>query len=71
MAAALADIKQGKKIRRLPRGGQHGRRPALKLRNLCRHVVVGGVLQSGIKVARSLQIKKLSHILAGGVFESG
>ena len=33
--------------------------------------IAGGILQTGIEISRSLQIKQLAHILAGGVLEGG
>lgn len=66
-----AAYEQREEIRRLARRGQHGRRAAFQRGDLGCHMVVGGVLQAGIKIPGSLQIKQLAHIFAGGVLECG
>ena len=71
MAAGLADVEQRKEVRRLARRGQHGSRTALKLGNLCGDVVVRGVLQARVEVARRLEVKELAHVLARVVLERG
>ncbi len=70
MAAALTDIEDGKKIRRLARGSQHARASAFHGRDLGCHMVTGRILQTGIEIAGCLQVKQLSHILTGIIFKS-
>ena len=53
----------------LTRRGQHSGSTALKLADLRGNEVIRRVLESGIKIAGSLKIKELSHILARRVFE--
>ena len=71
VASRLADIEQREEVRRLPGGGQHRRRAAFQRRDLCRHIVVGGILQSCIEISGSFQVEQFSHILAGIIFERG
>ena len=71
VATGLADVEQRKEVRRLARRGQHGGRTALELGDLCGNVVVRGVLQARVEVARCLEVKELAHILARVVLERG
>ena len=64
MAACLADVEQGKEVCCLTGGSEHCCSAALQLRNFCRYVVAGRVLQTGVKIACSLQVEKLAHRLA-------
>ena len=67
--ACVCDVENGKEVCRLTRGGQHCRRTTLQLADAGRNGVAGGVLKSGVEVARCLKVEELSHILAGGIFE--
>ena len=69
VVAAVRDIKDREKVRRLAGGGQHAGRAALKSRDLRGDEVVGRVLEAGVEVAAGLEVKKLRHVLAGVVFE--
>ena len=71
VAAGLADVEQREEVGRLARRGQHSRRTTLKLGNLCGDVVVRGVLQARVEVARRLEVKELAHVLARVVLERG
>ena len=68
---AGGDVEHRVEIGCLAGGGQHGRRAALQLRDLLRHVVAGGVLEAAVEIALGLQIEELRHIGAGVVFEGG
>ena len=69
MVAALTDIEESQKISCLTGRGKHGCRAALHGCDLGCHMVIGGVLESGIEISGSLQIKEFSHVLAGIIFE--
>ena len=71
MIPRLADIEHGIKGRRLAGRGQHRRCTAFQLTDLCRHVIAGGVLQSGIEIAGCFQIEQLSHLLTGIILKCG
>jgi hypothetical protein len=71
VVTAGCDIKYGKEVCRLTRGGQHSGRAALKSSDACGNGVAGGILETGVEVARCLKVKELAHILAGGIFEGG
>ena len=71
MFPAGDNVKDGVKGSRLTGGGQHGRGSPLQGADLGRHVVIRGVLEAGVEVAVGLQVKELTHVLAGGVFERG
>ena len=67
--AAVANVEQCIEIGCLAAACQHGRRAALQRTDLGRHHIVGGVLQTGVKIAAGLQVKQLGHILAGIIFK--
>ena len=69
MVACLADVEQGEEVGRLAAGRQHGGSAALQLTDLLCDDIAGGVLQAGVEIAVGLQVKQLSHILAGGIFK--
>ena len=71
VVAAGGDVEQGEEVGRLAGGGQHGRRAALQGADLGSHIVAGGILKAGVKIAVGLQVKELPHVLAGGIFKSG
>ena len=71
MVAALADIENGIEVRGLARAGQHRGVTALKLADLFSHIIVRGVLQSGIEISARLKVEKLAHRVAGVISESG
>ena len=64
-------MNNGEEVGRLAGRGEHGGGAALQLADLGGHIVVGGVLEAGVEVAVGLQVKELTHVLAGGVFERG
>ena len=67
MVAAAGNIENRQEIGGLAGAGQHGCGAPLQGADLCRHRVAGGICQPGVKIALGLQVKKLSHILGGGV----
>ena len=69
VVACVCDVEGRIEICRLSRGREHGGDAAFKLAYLLCHGIAGGILQSGIEIARSLKVKELSHILAGIVFK--
>ena len=71
MVAAGGDVEYCVKGRRLTRRGKHCGGAALQLADFSRHGITGGILQAGVKISARLQIKKLAHILACGVFKGG
>ena len=71
MAACLADIEQGKKVCRLSAGGQHAGNAAFERGDLGSYHVIGGVLQTGVKISCRLQVKQLAHVVGGIIFPSG
>ena len=71
MVPAGADVEQREEVGRLAGRGEHSGGAALQLADLGGHIVVGGVLEAGVEVAVGLQVKELTHVLAGGVFERG
>ena len=71
MVAAGGDIKDGKEICRLTGGGEHGGGAALQGADLRRHLVVGGILEPGVKITLGLQIEEGPHGLPGGIPEGG
>ena len=71
MFPAGNDVEDGIEGRRLAGGGEHGRRPALQGADLGRHMIVGWILQAGIKIAAGLQVKEGSHLLPRGIPEGG
>ena len=71
MIPATGDVKDAVKGRGLAGSGEHGGGTPLHLADLGGHMVVGGILEPGIEIACALQVKQLSHVLAGGVFKGG
>ena len=71
MIPAIGNIEHRVEIRRLAGGSQHGGGAAFQRADLRGDRVACRVLKAGIEIARGLQVKELSHILAGVVFESG
>ena len=71
VVARLADVEAGIEVRRLSAGSEHGTHTALKSRNACRYMVVGGILQACIEIARILQVKQLAHLQTGFILEGG
>ena len=71
MITVRGDVEQRKKVCRLPGSRQHCRRAALERADLRRHHVAGRVLQARVEIPLSLEVKELSHGLAGVVFERG
>ena len=71
VVAAGGDVEQGEEVGRLAGGGQHSRRAALQRGDFRRHIVAGGVLETGVKIAVGLQVEKFAHILGGGVLKGG
>ena len=71
MLSAGDDVEDGVEGGRLAGGREHGRRAAFQRGDLCRHMVIGGVLQPGVEIAAGLQVEQLAHGLAGLVSEGG
>ena len=71
VVAAGGDVKNSVEVGGLSGGGEHGCAAAFESRYLCRNIVVGGVLQTAVKIAGGLKVKKLAHLGAGSIFESG
>ena len=71
MVAAAGDIEHRVEVRSLTGGGQHAGGAAFQRRDLCRDGVIGRVLQARVEIAARLQVKKLGHLVAGGIFEGG
>ena len=71
MVARSGNVEHCEEVRRLARAGQHSCRAALKLADLRRHVIVRGVLQARVEVARLFQVEQLSHVLRRVVFPRG
>ena len=71
MIAGAGDVEHREEVRRLARGGEHGRRAAFQLRDLRRHGIVGGVRQARVEVAGLLQIEQAPHMLARVVLPRG
>ena len=69
MITASGDIENSKEVCRLTGRSQHAGSAAFQCRDLGRNIVAGGVLKPCIEVTGRLQIKQLSHILAGIVLE--
>ena len=69
VVAAGGNVENGIEVCRLTRGGQHCGSSALKLADPGGNGVAGGVLKSGVEVARCLKVKELAHILTGAVFK--
>ena len=46
------NIKDGKKVSRLTRRGEHSCCSAFKFSNFCRHIIIRRILQTSIKIAR-------------------
>ena len=60
MVATLTDIEESQKISCLTGRGKHGCRAALHGCDLGCHMVIGGVLESGIEISGSLRSKEFS-----------
>ena len=69
MVTALTEVEHGKEVGGLSRTCEHGRRASLESRDLCRDVIVGGVLQARVEVARFLKVEKPPHGVRTVVFE--
>ena len=65
------DVENGIEGSSLTGGGKHGRGSPLQGADLGGHMVVGGVLQPGVKISAGLQVEESPHLLAGGVPEGG
>ena len=71
MIARAGNVEHGEEVRRLARGGEHGRRAPFQRSDLGRHRVVGGVGQTRIEVTGLLQIEQTAHVLGGVVLPGG
>ena len=69
MVAAGGQVEHGEEVRRLAGGGEHRRRATLQRRDFRGYVIVGGVLQAGVKISAGFQVEQLAHVLAGGVLK--
>ena len=68
---SLADVEHGVEVGGLSAGSEHGTHASFKGCYLLCHGVVGGVGQTGVEVARFLQVEELCHLLGVIIFESG
>ena len=71
MVASLTDVEHGIEVGSLSAAGQHTAYTAFQRSNLCRHSVVGGVLQTGIEISLFLQVEELGHLVRVVILESG
>ena len=71
VVTAAGNVEHRHKICRLSGTGEHGGSAALQSADFGGDGVTGGVCQTGIEIALGFQIKKLSHILGGVIFERG
>ena len=71
MSSGLADVEYGVEVCSLSAGSQHCPHASLKLGNLCRNRIVGGVGKPGVEIAVLLQVEKESHLFTVVVLESG
>ena len=69
VVAAGADVEQGEKVGRLTGGGQHRRRAAFQFADFVGHIVVGGILETGVEITAGLQIEQLAHALVNLRFD--
>ncbi len=70
MVASLTDIENRIIIGCLSRRSKHCRHSPLQLANLFCYRVIGGILQTGIKISAVFQIKQSSHLVTGIIFKS-
>ena len=71
MVAGTADVQACEEIGGLARRRQHRPHPAFQVGDLGRHVVVGGVLETGIEITALFQIEEASHLVGSLIFEGG
>ena len=71
MVPGRGDVEHGEEGGRLTGGQEHGGGATLQLAQAGGHGVAGGVLQPGVEVPGGLQVKQLSHVLAGLITERG
>ena len=71
MIPAGGQVEHSEKVRRLAGGGEHRRRAALQFGDLRGYIIIGGVLQAGVKISAGFQVKQLPHVLPRRVFERG
>ncbi len=67
MVSGIGNIEYGKEVGSLTAGCEHAGRTAFKGCYFCRHHVVGGILETGIKISRILQVKQAAHGLTAVV----
>ena len=71
MIARAGNVEHGEEVRRLARGGEHGRRAPFQRSDLSGHRIIGGVGQARVEVAGLLQIEQAPHVLARIVLPRG
>ena len=71
MVSGFADVENRIEIGSLSGRSKKGGDASLQRGNLGSYSIVGGVLQTGIKISLCLQVKKLSHFVGGIIFKCG
>ena len=71
MVPGRGDVEHREEGGSLSRGEEHGGAAPLQLTQPGGHSVAGRVLQPGVEVPGGLEIKQLSHVLAGLITERG
>ena len=71
MVASLADVKHSVEVGSLSAACQYCTHATLKLRNLLRHYVIGGVLQASIEITLLLEVEEHRHLLRVVILECG
>ena len=70
-AQTIRDIENGKRGCGLARARQNGGDAAFKRGDFFSHLIVGGIRQTRIKIARRLKVEKIGHVLRRIVLERG
>ena len=71
MVARLAEVEDREGRRRLPRARENRRHAPLERGDLLRHLVVRGVREARVEVARRLQVEEVRHLLRRLIAERG
>ena len=69
MIASRCQIEYREERSSLPAGCQHCGSSPFQCRDLCGNKVIGRILQSGIEITGSFQIKQFAHVFTGVIFE--
>ena len=68
--SACRDVENTEEVGCLAGRSEHSRSTALQSRDLSRNHIVGGILETCIKVSGCFQIEQFAHVLAGIIFKS-